>query len=167
VQAMEQKYTAGNVQRSDWPAIAIQIAVATIFSGVIAYVATNPQQLAQAIAVNPVHTQASAIPVPPVPQGEPVQVANPFDATEVFQFPSGTSESDAHVAIASLLLQRARDRQHLWSHTAHRSKKRTSHTQSDEPGSAPASRSPGVFTTQVSCNLVDRTTASGPAWKCS
>jgi hypothetical protein len=36
---------------------------------------------------------------------------NPFDATEVFKFPPGTSETDARDAMATLLLKRAVSRQ--------------------------------------------------------
>ena len=35
---------------------------------------------------------------------------NAFDATEVFEFPHGTSQSEAREAVAELLLSRARDR---------------------------------------------------------
>ena len=38
---------------------------------------------------------------------EPVRVANPFDASEVFEFPAGTSEADAQDAIAGFLIERA------------------------------------------------------------
>lgn len=157
---------------SDWPAIAIQIAVATLFSGVIAYVATNPQQLAHAVAENHAITPAPALPPQPkaqsaAVQGEPVQVKNPFDATEVFQFASGTSETDAQLAVASLLLQRARDRQHLWAHIEHRSKKRANHVSSDETVAAPASLSPRLFEAQATCRTFDRAMASEPAGKCS
>jgi hypothetical protein len=53
--------------------------------------------------------------IPPVSiadpeEGPPVRVRNPFDATEVFDFPAGTSEADAREMTAQLLLQRARDR---------------------------------------------------------
>ena len=53
--------------------------------------------------------------IPPVtlPEPEerpPVQVRNPFDATEVFEFPPGTSETEARESTAQLLLKRARDR---------------------------------------------------------
>lgn len=41
------------------------------------------------------------------PVGEPLRVANPFDSTEVFDFPAGTSEADAHEAVAGFLLDRA------------------------------------------------------------
>jgi hypothetical protein len=39
-----------------------------------------------------------------------VQVRNPFDATEVFEFPAGTTRTQAREAVAELLLQRAHDR---------------------------------------------------------
>ena len=52
---------------------------------------------------------------PPAPVAEPeerpsVHVRNPFDATEVFEFPAGTSRTEARAAVAELLLKRARDR---------------------------------------------------------
>jgi hypothetical protein len=39
-----------------------------------------------------------------------VRIKNAFDATEVFEFPPGTTESEARDAVAQLLLTRARDR---------------------------------------------------------
>jgi hypothetical protein len=39
-----------------------------------------------------------------------VQMINPFDATEVFELPADTTETEARNAIAELLLQRARER---------------------------------------------------------
>jgi hypothetical protein len=156
VQAKQPKYNAGEVNVSnDWPAIAIQITVATIFSGVIAYVATNPEQLVQAqAAVAHVYAPTPPVPAPPAVPDEPVpvQVANPFDTSEIFQFPAGTSDTDAHVAVAKLLLQRARDRQDLWVHSDHRFKRRANHLQPDAGaeltgtgvGSAPAVSSPGA-----------------------
>jgi hypothetical protein len=41
------------------------------------------------------------------PFGEPVRVANPFDSSEIFEFPAGTSEADAQEAIAGFLIERA------------------------------------------------------------
>ena len=38
---------------------------------------------------------------------EPLRVANPFDASEVFEFPAGTSEADAQEAVAGFLIERA------------------------------------------------------------
>jgi hypothetical protein len=45
-----------------------------------------------------------------------VQVKNPFDATEVFQFPAGTSDAESHEKVAQILIQRARERQSQWEH---------------------------------------------------
>jgi hypothetical protein len=47
---------------------------------------------------------------PAEPQGAPVRIRNAFDATEVFEFPHGTTESEAREAVTELLLSRARDR---------------------------------------------------------
>jgi hypothetical protein len=49
--------------------------------------------------------QAAELPPP-----EPVVLVNPFDATEKFTFPPGTSKADARDQMASLLLQRATER---------------------------------------------------------
>jgi hypothetical protein len=48
---------------------------------------------------------------PAVQDSKPVRVRNPFDKSEVFEFPSGTSERQAHDAVADMLLQRAMERQ--------------------------------------------------------
>ena len=39
-----------------------------------------------------------------------LRIKNAFDATEVIEFPHGTTESAAREAVADLLLSRARDR---------------------------------------------------------
>lgn len=52
-----------------------------------------------------------ALTTAPAPAQRPqVHVRNPFDATEQFEFPAETTESQAREAMAELLLQRARDR---------------------------------------------------------
>ena len=47
---------------------------------------------------------------PPPPAAEPVRFKNPFDRSEVFEFPPGTSLAEARQAVAELLTERARDR---------------------------------------------------------
>ncbi|HUI59966.1 MAG TPA: hypothetical protein VLX90_07075 [Steroidobacteraceae bacterium] len=59
--------------------------------------------------------QTPALPPPapapqPAPQEPPVQFRNPFDRSEVFEFPPGTSRAEARQAVAEVLMQRARDR---------------------------------------------------------
>lgn len=155
--AQQPRYDAGDARgRNDWPAIAIQIAVATIFSGVIAYVATNPEQLVQARAAvgkvaapSPARPAPETRPAPPAAPDEPVQVqvTNPFDKTEVFNFPAGTSETDAQLAVARLLMQRAQERQPLWAHSDHRLKRRANHLQ---PGTDLTSTGVGSTSTMAS-----------------
>jgi hypothetical protein len=41
------------------------------------------------------------------PSREPLRVANPFDSTEIFEFPAGTNEADAREAVAGFLIERA------------------------------------------------------------
>jgi hypothetical protein len=43
-----------------------------------------------------------------------VRVVNPFDHTEVFLFPAGTSADESRQKVAQILLQRARERQGHW-----------------------------------------------------
>jgi hypothetical protein len=43
-----------------------------------------------------------------------VKIVNPFDRTEVFEFPAGTSEAESREKVAQILLQRAHDRQSQW-----------------------------------------------------
>jgi len=50
-------------------------------------------------------------PAPPVVEAiPPVRYANPFDKSEVFEFPPGTTEAEARDATAALLLQRGQER---------------------------------------------------------
>jgi hypothetical protein len=50
-------------------------------------------------------------PAPPATPDVPVRFKNPFDASEVFEFPAGTSRAEMRDAVAELLSQRARERQ--------------------------------------------------------
>jgi hypothetical protein len=87
-------------------AIALPLALAAIAAGYALY-----SEIGSSAA--PRATTASAVAQPELSsmQGaavdEPVRVANPFDASEVFEFPAGTSEADAHEAIAGFLMERA------------------------------------------------------------
>jgi hypothetical protein len=55
----------------------------------------------------------AAAPEPPEPELQvvPVRYTNPFDASEVFEFPPGTSRAAAREAVAEMLLQRAAERE--------------------------------------------------------
>jgi hypothetical protein len=54
---------------------------------------------------SPPPVQAASEPAPEEPKY--VEVVNPFDATEVFRFPPGTSKAEARDQMAELLLKRA------------------------------------------------------------
>jgi hypothetical protein len=64
-----------------------------------------PPPAAVPVLVPPPSVQPAELPPP-----EPVVLVNPFDATEKFTFPPGTSKADARDQMASLLLQRAVER---------------------------------------------------------
>jgi hypothetical protein len=78
--------------------------------GAIAQRTSEHKHLAAAApAPTPVVAESTAAPPPP-PPGEPVRFKNPFDHNEVFEFPPGTSLTEARQAVAQLLMERARDR---------------------------------------------------------
>jgi hypothetical protein len=101
-----------------------QAPVAKMAGAIIAYtafawwsasqLAGQPQQPAVAVA-----RPAVVVPPPALVISSPkpaVRVINPFDATEVFEFPAGTSHAEDREKVAQMLLQRARARQGQWEH---------------------------------------------------
>jgi hypothetical protein len=56
-----------------------------------------------------------ATPATPATPEAPVRFKNPFDSSEVFEFPAGTSWTEMRDAVAELLAQRARERQSLFA----------------------------------------------------
>jgi len=61
----------------------------------------------------PAPTAAPAISEPAQPtvaQAQPLRFKNPFDKSEVFEFPAGTTLQEARASVADLLRQRAQDR---------------------------------------------------------
>ena len=89
---------------------------------------------APARVVRPVQPE----PPPPVIQQQttapvPVRFTNPFDNSEVFEFPPGTSPAEARDAVAALLMKRAQERQ-----TSLRSQ--NGRTESKDPGPSFAQR---------------------------
>jgi hypothetical protein len=61
-------------------------------------------------AAVPVSAPPPEVQVAELPPPAPVVLVNPFDATEKFTFPPGTSKADARDQMATLLLQRATER---------------------------------------------------------
>jgi hypothetical protein len=81
--------------------VTLAAAVAAVITVAAVWHATDRDQAALAVA--------SAAPLVP-PRAALVQVRNPFDATEVFAFPAGTTKTKAREAVAKMLLRRARER---------------------------------------------------------
>jgi hypothetical protein len=101
-----------------WHHISIaKMAAATIAYAAFAWwgaaqLAGQPQPQAVAATRPPV-----VVPQPAVIASSPqpaVHVINPFDASEVFEFPAGTSRAESREKVAQILLERARERQSQW-----------------------------------------------------
>jgi hypothetical protein len=65
---------------------------------------------------------AALVPAPaaPVAAPLPVKFANPFDRSEVFEFPAGTSKTEARARVADLLMKRAQERRAQYKRVAPR-----------------------------------------------
>jgi hypothetical protein len=73
--------------------------------------ATSLHAHAPAIALRAAVAAVRTAPTPTSPATAPlVRETNPFDDSEVFEFPAATTEGQAREAMAALLLQRARER---------------------------------------------------------
>lgn len=99
--------------RSSATALLLSIAPALLLAGIVwrqvSKPIRQPQRAMVTIPAVPAPRDASAPAVKPAP----VRLANPFDATEVFEFPPGTSPEQAREAAAEILINRARDRRHV------------------------------------------------------
>jgi hypothetical protein len=108
-------------------ALAISVAVAALLCAFarqrIAKPAAQLHSRTTTLARETIAPKAAAPEIPSTPSSKPVPVrlANPFDDTEVFEFPPGTSLEYARATVAEFLIDRARDR-HV--RHAHRSRVR-------------------------------------------
>lgn len=66
----------------------------------------HPETLTAVTAANLAVPRAK----PAVAQAPGLYFANPFDRSEVFEFPAGTSQAEARAAVAEFLIDRARGR---------------------------------------------------------
>ena len=86
-------------------AIALSLAFAAIAAGYALYSEIGSSDAPRAATSSIAQQELSSLQSAPL--DEPLRVANPFDASEVFEFPAGTSEADAHEAVAGFLIERA------------------------------------------------------------
>lgn len=107
--------------------LGIVAAVSVLLSGVVYMTTTRvppPIQIAANSVSLPVVAPEAPAPVSPPPASDvPVRFKNPFDRTEVFEFPPGTSKTEARAAVAELLAKRAQERQSLFVKTPRRNSK--------------------------------------------
>jgi hypothetical protein len=95
----------------------VGLVIVVIVSGIAVYTHTHSrpakavQQAWKPAFPQPTRDADIAEPPEPQPQAGPVRYANPFDSSEVFEFPAGTSRAAAREAVAEILLQRAVERQ--------------------------------------------------------
>jgi hypothetical protein len=99
------------------------VAASIVVSAVALPFLTRMSPRTRAAAVTVSSPTVSLPPAPPQAQDIPVRFTNPFDANEVFEFPQGTSESDARQAVADLLSTRARERQRAWATAPRRNRR--------------------------------------------
>jgi hypothetical protein len=104
-----ENFTSGRTARIDFAANVIFTVVAVLGVAVV-FLWPASHRHPPAPAVTSTAPLAAVTPAGTEPQGAPVRIKNAFDATEVFEFPHGTTESEVREAVAELLLSRARDR---------------------------------------------------------
>ena len=105
----------GTMRKPGELALMLAVSFAGVAAGYAVYSYWKPVGAARIAASSVVVASSDFQPDPePVaelePGGAPVRVANPFDASEIFEFPYGTSEADAREAIAGFLMERAVNR---------------------------------------------------------
>jgi hypothetical protein len=96
----------GIMSRSGDIAIALPLVLAAIAAGYALYSETVSSDAPRATRAVPVAQQELSS-MQSATVDEPLRDANPFDASEIFEFPAGTSEADAREAVAGFLIERA------------------------------------------------------------
>ena len=99
------------------------VAVTAVTIASMAHHTNQPAMPAPIAAIVPPTPAAAPPPAEPAPEmvaqpdptatvytGQPVRVKNPFDHSEVFEFPAGTSLKEARQSVTQILMQRAHDR---------------------------------------------------------
>ena len=106
----ENAHADGAAWSGRWPLVLVAGIAVMIALGVAAHRATERHPSVPTMIIKgPISAPPAATP-PAEPQKPPVRFRNPFDASEVFEFPPGTSATEARQSVAKLLLQRARER---------------------------------------------------------
>jgi hypothetical protein len=80
----------------------------------------EPVQAARKVDPKPALVGEERAPAALSTGSEPMRIRNPFDRTESFEFPPGTSEAEAREAVTKVLMERAHDRLPLLAEASRR-----------------------------------------------
>ena len=112
--ADESSYAGDAPRINRWPLARITgvlgIAAAVIAIGSAAHRPAARAPSPPAVALKTSGSAPAAVLPAAESAGPPVRFKNPFDPSEVFEFPPGTSKAEARQWVANVLLERARDR---------------------------------------------------------
>jgi hypothetical protein len=109
--------------RTGQVALLVSIVLLAGLLGGIAYVSRSrerPIQLAEQVDPKPAPVVEERAPTVPSASDAVVRIQNPFDRTEFFEFPAGTSAAQAREAVTKLLTERARERLPILAEAPHR-----------------------------------------------
>jgi len=94
-----------------------RLVIGTVIAGVLIVLGSVAHLAAKQKSTPPPALVQAPRPLPPpaaidspAPTNEPVLYKNPFDRSEVFEFPTGTTQDEARDAVSKLLLERAQGR---------------------------------------------------------
>lgn len=102
--AVVQQQTPPELQTVPLPRTA-PVASAIAVQTAISLTPVAAESVAREVASEPAAARPAA-----APSSDPVRLRNPFDRSEVFEFPPGTSRQEARQALAEMLLARAHER---------------------------------------------------------
>ncbi len=112
------KHTTLGRRPLTWIGVTASIGFVAVVAALIALRGAETAPMHEAVG-EPVLQAEVPLPQPSIPEvvQPPVLFANPFDRREIFEFPAGTSPTEARDKVAELLLERARGRR---THEPHR-----------------------------------------------
>jgi hypothetical protein len=92
--------------------VAYGLGAAAVVAVAAVLIASRASRIEDPAAVAVVTTPPAVAVLPPAPEppAPPVKFTNPFDRTEVFEFPAGTSRAQARQKVAEVLIKRAQER---------------------------------------------------------
>jgi hypothetical protein len=82
-------------------------------------IGAEPIQVAQKVDSKATRVGEERAATEPSTDSEALLIKNPFDRTETFEFPPGTSKAEAREAVAKLLMERAHGRLPLLAEASH------------------------------------------------